>query len=82
MRKFRVKILITSHKIDGVRYTFKPGDIMEEKYILPQRIEPYLKTGVFEEVSEDVEAPAVKPAKVKPSGLHKKKKVTGEEDSE
>lgn len=72
MRKFETTVLITSHKVEGKRYTFKPGDIFEEKYILPVKVKAYLKKGILKEVSGDAVTEDVKPAKVRSSGIHPK----------
>lgn len=82
MKKFETKVLLTSPKIEGKRYTFKPGDVVEEKYLTPDKIEAYLKSGIIKEVAEDTVTPVVKPAKVRSSGLHPKKKGADEDKSE
>lgn len=53
-RKFRTTVMMESMVMpDGTRKAFKIGDIIEERYITPESIEPYLKGCLLIEVKEE-----------------------------
>lgn len=53
--KYKTTVFLTSCKQpDGSTKSFKPGDVVEAKYITPESIDQYLKGGVLENVDEKV----------------------------
>ena len=72
-RKFTAKSELTSPKMpDGKYYTFAPGDVIDEKYIVPSMIDGLIAKGILTDTTGNaVEAPA-KVVIPKKASVHKK----------
>lgn len=52
-RKFKTCVFMESvEQADGTRKAFKPGDIIEERYITPESIDQYINGGLLEELKD------------------------------
>lgn len=73
-------MLLTSQKVDGKFFTFKAGDVIEEKYINTVHIERYLASGILKIADASAESTPANKTTPKPARFSKKPAVTGESE--